>query len=217
MYQIIKNMIKSIRDFFRELKRYFWITHFNIRYHNKKGNCKIAKGAMLHKGVRLLFRRYGTVSIERNSNIQRNTRIVIDGGNLHIGMECSFGEHNVINVFDDVIFGDKVLTADRVNFISNIHSYEDVSIPICDQETLSGPIEIGDGTWFGINATVLPNTVIGKNCVIAAHAVVKGTFPDNCVIAGIPARIVKKYNREKNVWEKTDHIKGENNNVSYKK
>lgn len=202
MYQMIKNVIKKIRDFFRGLKRFFWITHFDLRYSQKRGNCKIAKGALLHKGVRLLFRRYGTVTIKTGTNIQRNTRIVIDGGELNIGEGCSFGEDNIINVFSKVVFGNRVLTADRVSFISNIHSYENIGIPICDQETKSGAIEIGDGTWFGINSTVLPNTVIGRNCVIAAHAVVKGIFPDNCVIAGVPGRVIKIYNKDKDKWEK---------------
>lgn len=202
MYQMIKNVIKKIRDFFRGLKRFFWITHFDLRYSQKRGNCKIAKGALLHKGVRLLFRRYGTVTIKTGTNIQRNTRIVIDGGELNIGEGCSFGEDNIINVFSKVVFGNRVLTADRVSFISNIHSYENIGIPICDQETKSGTIEIGDGTWFGINSTVLPNTVIGRNCVIAAHAVVKGIFPDNCVIAGVPGKVIKIYNKDKDKWEK---------------
>ena len=202
MYQMIKNVIKKIRDFFRGLKSFFWITHFDLRYPQKRGNCKIAKGALLHKGVRLLFRRYGTVTIKTGTNIQRNTRIVIDGGELNIGEGCSFGEDNIINVFSKVVFGNRVLTADRVSFISNIHSYENIGIPICNQETKFGTIEIGDGTWFGINSTVLPNTVIGRNCVIAAHAVVKGIFPDNCVIAGVPGRVIKIYNKDKDKWEK---------------
>lgn len=201
MYSLFKNLFKAIYKQVISLKVYLWKFHYKVRYKGR-GNYCIYKSSQFQKHVRLLFRKIGFVSIGANNNIQRDTRIVIDGGSLTIGNGCSFGESNIINVFDNVTFGNRVLTADRVNFISNIHIYDDVSTPICEQATASGPISVGDGTWFGINATVLANTSIGKNCVIAAHSVVKGNFPDYCVIAGTPARIVKKYNMETGEWIK---------------
>lgn len=54
------------------------------------------------------------------------------------------------------------------------------------------PIEIGNNVWIGLNTTILKNTRIGDNCVIAAGSVVKGQFPDNVLIQGNPAIIVKK-------------------------
>lgn len=54
------------------------------------------------------------------------------------------------------------------------------------------PIEIGNNVWIGLNTTILKNTRIGNNCVIAAGSVVKGQFPDNVLIQGNPAIIVKK-------------------------
>ncbi len=53
------------------------------------------------------------------------------------------------------------------------------------------PIIIGDNVWIGINSIVLKGTVIGNNSIISAGSVVKGVFPDNCIISGNPARIVK--------------------------
>ena len=62
------------------------------------------------------------------------------------------------------------------------------------------PIEIGGGTWLGINSVILPGTKIGKGCVVAANCVVKGEYPDYCVIAGVPSHIVKRY--ENGEWDK---------------
>lgn len=53
------------------------------------------------------------------------------------------------------------------------------------------------------NSVVLGGTKIGNNCIIAANSVVRGVFPDNSVLAGSPAKIVKRYNPITKKWEKT--------------
>jgi acetyltransferase-like isoleucine patch superfamily enzyme len=53
-------------------------------------------------------------------------------------------------------------------------------------------VHIGNKVWIGCNVTILKNTSVGNNSVIAAGSVVKGDFPDNCLIAGNPAKIVKQ-------------------------
>src|SRR5438094_2950737 len=52
---------------------------------------------------------------------------------------------------------------------------------------------IGSGSWLGAGAVVLPGACIGRNVVIAAGSVVRGTVPDRCVVAGVPARVVRSY------------------------
>ena len=54
------------------------------------------------------------------------------------------------------------------------------------------PIRIGDNCWFGANVSVLQGVTIGSGCVIAAGSVVTDDLPDNCLAAGVPAR-VKRY------------------------
>lgn len=58
----------------------------------------------------------------------------------------------------------------------------------------AGGIEIGDNTIVGIYVTILDGAVVGDGCVIAAGAVVAGKFPDNCIIGGVPAKIIKYRN-----------------------
>ena len=54
------------------------------------------------------------------------------------------------------------------------------------------PVEIGSGTWIGHGAIVLPGATIGRNVVIGAGSVVRGTVPDHCVVVGVPARVVRR-------------------------
>lgn len=54
------------------------------------------------------------------------------------------------------------------------------------------PVTIGDDVWIGGNCTILPGVTIGNNVVVAAGAVVTKNVPDNCVVAGVPARVIKE-------------------------
>ena len=61
------------------------------------------------------------------------------------------------------------------------------------------PVTIGDNVFIGMNSTILMGTSIGDNCIVGANSLVKGTFPNNSVIAGNPAKIICKTSE---LWEK---------------
>jgi acetyltransferase-like isoleucine patch superfamily enzyme len=54
-------------------------------------------------------------------------------------------------------------------------------------------VHIGVGSWLGAGAVILPGTSLGRNTVVGAGAVVRGSFPDHAVLAGTPDRIVRRY------------------------
>ena len=58
---------------------------------------------------------------------------------------------------------------------------------------MNRPVRIGSGSWLGAGAIVLPGANIGRNVVVAAGSVVRGPVPDRCVVAGVPARVVREY------------------------
>ena len=62
------------------------------------------------------------------------------------------------------------------------------------------PVIIGEGSWLGENVCVCGASV-GKHCVIGANSVVTRDIPDYCIAVGSPARVVKRYNFDKNTWE----------------
>ena len=56
---------------------------------------------------------------------------------------------------------------------------------------IASPIRIGNDVWIGSNCTILPGVTIGNNVVVAAGSVVSKDIPDNSVVAGVPAKIIK--------------------------
>jgi acetyltransferase-like isoleucine patch superfamily enzyme len=92
-----------------------------------------------------------------------------------------------------IVIGDDVYTGPYVYITDQNHSYADPDMPIGRQWPVNTAVSIGDGTWLGAGTVILPGASIGRNVVVAAGSVVRGTVPDRCVVAGVPARIVREY------------------------
>lgn len=107
------------------------------------------------------------------------------GSNSAVGQFTEFGASGGIEIGNDVIMGS------YVSFHSENHNFEDPSKLIREQGVTSKGIKIGNNVWVGAKATFLDGCVVGDNSVVAAGAVVRGIFPDNAVIGGIPAKILK--------------------------
>jgi hypothetical protein len=73
------------------------------------------------------------------------------------------------------------------------HGYADPEIPIGRQWPANAAVSIGAGSWLGAGAIVLPGASIGRNVVVAAGSVVRGRVPDRCVVAGVPAKVIRSY------------------------
>ena len=112
---------------------------------------------------------------------------------LAIGDRCVIGRGSHIVAHESVEIGDDVWTGPYVYITDQNHGYEDPDTPIGRQFPVNRPVRIGSGSWLGAGAIVLPGASIGRNVVVAAGSVVRGTVPDHCVVAGVPARIVREY------------------------
>lgn len=125
---------------------------------------------------------------------------------LIIGDGTCIGNFNHIYATKSIIIGKNVLTADRVYISDNLHSYNNINVPIINQPIKQvKTVEIGDGSWIGENVCIIGAT-IGKNCVIGANSVVTKDIPDYCVVVGIPARIIKRFCADRQDWYKTDKV-----------
>ena len=117
-----------------------------------------------------------------------------------IGDRCLIGRGSAIVGHYRIDIGDDVFTGMNVYITDQNHGYEDPDTPIGIQDPQDDPVVIGDGSWIGSGAVVLPGARIGKHCVVAANSVVRGTFPSHSVIAGGPAKVVRAYDGIK--WER---------------
>ncbi len=112
---------------------------------------------------------------------------------LRIGDRCVIGRGSHIVAHYSIDIGDDVYTGPYVYITDQNHSYADPELPIGRQWPVNAAVRIGAGTWLGTGVIVLPGSVIGRNVVVAAGAVVRGTIPDQCVVAGVPAKVVKDF------------------------
>jgi acetyltransferase-like isoleucine patch superfamily enzyme len=112
---------------------------------------------------------------------------------LRIGDRCVIGRGSHIVAHQSLVIEDDVFTGPYVYITDQNHGYADPDVPIGRQLPRNAPVRIGSGSWLGAGAVVLPGACIGRNVVIAAGSVVRGTVPDQCVAAGVPARVVRRY------------------------
>ena len=109
-------------------------------------------------------------------------RNITIGKRVFINMGCCFQDHGGIEIGDDVLIGHQVVIA-TLN-----HDFD----PERRGDMTPAPVKIGNKVWIGAHATVLPGVTVGDNAVIAAGAVVTKDVPANTVVAGVPARPIKK-------------------------
>jgi serine acetyltransferase len=112
---------------------------------------------------------------------------------VRIGDRCVIGRGSHIVGHWSVDIGDDVQTGPYVYVTDQNHAYEDPHVPIGRQWPVEAGVSVGAGSWLGANSVVLPGAVIGRQVVVAAGAVVRGKVPDHCVVAGVPARIVRRW------------------------
>lgn len=153
----------------------------------------VLKGMVfLGRGVELECREgLGRLEIGRFTHIGDRTRIRCHEGSLRIGEKAVFGADNTINGYLDIEFGDATLLADWIYVCDFDHRYADIHTPIKDQGIVKTPVRVGPETWVGTKVTILRGAIVGRGCVLGAHAVVRGTIPDHAVAVGAPARVVR--------------------------
>ena len=142
----------------------------------------------IHIGPRTLIGRQVTLSVGYGPDDEMlPERGLVIGERCVIGARTSFTAHSSIVLGDDVWCGQNVFVSD------SSHGYQDADLPIGQQLGPHLPVRIGSGSWIGHGAIILPGTTIGRNVVVAAGSVVRGTVEDYAVVGGAPARVLRRY------------------------
>ncbi len=119
-------------------------------------------------------------------------------GSLRIGDKVVFGKDNVVNCYLDIEIGASTLVADWCYICDFDHVTDNIHLPIKDQGIVKAPVRIGPDNWLAAKVSVLRGTIVGRGCVLGAHAVVKGEIPDYSIAVGAPAKVVRN---RKTDWE----------------
>ncbi len=113
---------------------------------------------------------------------------------ITIGDRCMLGKGIGIVGHERIEIGDDIWTGHYVYITDQNHGYEDVELPIGVQMWTNEPVYIGSGSWLGHGSIVLPGARLGRNVVVAGGAVVTaGDVPDFSIVAGVPAKVVRRY------------------------
>ena len=149
--------------------------------------CDVDKQAVIP-----ILRKYGA-GIGRDVDIE--TRLVFhnckDYSNLSIGNGCHVGKDVFFDLKDAVVLSDLVTVSMRVSFITHIDVGKS---PLKDfgYSDASGPIVLERGCYIGANAIILKGVTVGEFAIVGAGAVVNRDVPAYTIVAGNPARVIKK-------------------------
>lgn len=125
---------------------------------------------------------------------QRCIIIAKYGGEIIIGKNCGLSGATVY-AFESIRIGNDTLIGVNCKIVDNdFHPTERQyrKPEYIESHTKRSPVIIGDNCFIGMNSIILKGTKLGNNVIVGAGSVVHGTFPDNCIIAGNPARIIKE-------------------------
>lgn len=152
----------------------------------KIGNNVTIKSSFLSNLVGLYNR---TIIVTRAAGavVEIGDNVGISGATIYARKGIYIGENTCIGGNCKILDNDfhPIDMEDRIKLLSDVHGGDSNLIP-------SKEIHIGRNCFLGCNSIILKGTVLGDGCVVGAGAVVTGKFDDNCVIAGNPAKVVKR-------------------------
>lgn len=194
MLNYSKKIIAEVIEFLRFFRRFYYPNYSILKerrviYRSRpkfrqytlcsgKGSVAIGEGCSF--GYKLGgFYKWGSIELQSRYT---DSRIII-GDNVATNNNVFICAANLIKIDKDSLIGQNVTIMD----------HEAHGISPSERRSIGavGSIYIKRNVWIGNNVTILKNSEVGENSIVAAGAVVNGIFPDNVIIGGIPAKILK--------------------------
>jgi acetyltransferase-like isoleucine patch superfamily enzyme len=144
--------------------------------------------ALSRKGVKI----GDNVTIRKNSIIDCTGVIRELGEGIIIGNNVGISQNAFIQVRGMVEIGSNIMFGPGVSIFSENHDFSDTQKLLMEQPVNRKGVKLCDNVWVGANTTILDGVVIGEGAIIAAGSVVTKNVPPNCVVGGVPAKIIKE-------------------------
>jgi len=148
------------------------------------------KHSVIHRSARMDTPPYRLFSLGNYSVIESFACINNAVGDVIIGDHTRIGLHNTI--IGPVDIGNHVNLAQGITVTALNHNFSDTNKRIDEQGVSTNPVTIEDDVWVGANAVILPGVTIGEHSVVAAGAIVTKDVPPHSLVAGVPAKVIKK-------------------------
>lgn len=193
------NLVKKMYHILvkRDIKTFMYTNRF----------AEFGKNSVLYKP--LAINSHSSIFIGDNTTILNGSRMQVYNqltgldAKITIGNNCYICYNNSFLAGENITLEDGVLMASNILILSENHSTnpEDFRYYM-DQELNCKSVIIGEGTWIGEQAIIMPGVKIGKKCVIGAGSVVLKSIPEYSMVVGTPAKVIKRYNFGLHKWEK---------------
>ncbi|WP_044110056.1 acyltransferase [Xylanibacter brevis] len=177
--QLLDWLIMNQRD-----ARPRWYIRLLAPFYQRRG-----RGSKIYPSVRMDTPPYRSFSLGSHSVVESFSCINNAVGDVIIGKHTRIGLHNTI--IGPVTIGNHVNLAQGITVSALNHNFADTTKRIDEQGVTTKPVVIGDDVWIGANAVILPGVTIGRHAVVAAGAVVTQDVPENTLVGGVPAKIIK--------------------------
>jgi acetyltransferase-like isoleucine patch superfamily enzyme len=131
------------------------------------------------------------VILGRWSWVGHGTKIRAHEGVVEIGAKSVLGQECTLSCYQRIRIGRECIIADRTMMIDFDHGMVEVERPIREQGIYKRDVSVGHNVWIGYGACLLRGVTVGDNAVIGTSAVVTKSVPDNAVVGGAPARLIR--------------------------
>lgn len=145
------------------------------------------------------------ISLGKRTRIFPMARIEVHGKTAELVIEENVGIGQSVHIIvgAKLVIGTGTVIAPQV-FINDMdNDYQGIGKTVLEQREIIKETRIGKKCFIGYGVVIHAGTILGEQNIVGAGAVVKGTYPDYCVIVGNPARIIKRYDPLSKVWKKT--------------
>jgi acetyltransferase-like isoleucine patch superfamily enzyme len=173
----------------------WWVRKLVNPFYHKRG-----KNTIIFGRCRLDLMPFSPFSIGHDSTLEDFTIVNNGLGAVALGNHVFIGASNVI--IGPVTIHDHVMTAQNVVMSGLNHGFNDVSTAFRYQPCTTSAIIIGEACWIGANVVITSGVEVGKYSIIAAGSVVTKNVPEYSIVAGNPAKLLKRFNHETKEWER---------------
>jgi len=175
------------------------LLRLKLRY---RGRLKIDGICFICPKVHLEIGPNAQLRVGRWAWIGHGSKIRAHEGTVSIGAKTVIGQGCTISAYQHVSIGRECIIADRVMLIDFDHGAVEVDRPIREQGIYKRDVRVGHNVWIGYGACVLRGVSVGDNSILGTSSVVTKDVPENAVVGGAPARVIRMRDAPRSMrWE----------------